>query len=231
MNEHSSIRAMDGVKNAFNSFADVIDKDMKGVHFSKFKRPGDIPNHFIQERRELTGLVKRIDPNGGLLLVEHKPLLDISWISSGQLPIRISGVKVAGLGLNWLQAIVVGNQIKFIPVAKDPNFLQCEVLLVQNTKDKKEDLLNVGERLIKIGFGQTEPVQPPLSFDPRFLIYYKRLQKAESIALRNKLGLKYYIKPAKSALSVLIGNLRELSERFSQTTRKHIKNVPNISST
>ncbi|XP_066247174.1 protein C3orf33 homolog [Euwallacea similis] len=251
MQERRPHPEMDKVGYVFNRFASLIDRDIKGVHigcysvaligltiairkvrpFSKFKRPGDIPNHFIQEKRELTGVVKRIDPNGGLLMVEHKPLVDIPLIKTGQLPVKISGVKVTGLGLNWLQAIVAGQQIKFVPVTKAPHFLQCEVLLIQKTKNEKEDFLNVGESLLKIGFGQTEPVMPPLSLDPKFLSYYKRLQAAEKVALRKKLGLKYYVKPTKNALTILYKSLNELSKNLTKTAYKKLKTIPQFSST
>lgn len=68
-------------------------------------------------------------------MVEHKPLVDIPLIKSGQLPVKISGVNITGLGLSWLQSIVAGQQIKFVPITKDTNFLQCQVLLVQKTKN------------------------------------------------------------------------------------------------
>lgn len=104
---------------------------------SRFKRPSDIPNHFIKERRELTGLVERIEPNGALLMIQHKPLVQIPGINSSaqQLPVKISGVNVYGHGISWLQAIVAGNEVKFIPVLKEKDYVQCEVLLPQQTLD------------------------------------------------------------------------------------------------
>lgn len=80
-------------------------------------------------------MVKRIDPNGALLMVEHKPLVDIPFIKTGQLPVKISGVQVTGLGLNWLQAIVAGQQVKFIPVSKDSSSVHCQVLLIHKPKN------------------------------------------------------------------------------------------------
>lgn len=76
-------------------------------------------------------MVERIDPNGALLMIKHKPLVPLPGLSDGELPVKISGVKVSGLGLNWLQAIVAGNEVKFIPIAKAQNFVQCKVLLPQ----------------------------------------------------------------------------------------------------
>lgn len=107
---------------------------MSPIQLSRFKRPSDIPNHFIKERRELTGLVERVEPSGALLMISHKPLVQIPGLNSSsqqQLPVKISGVNVSGHGISWLQAIVVGNEVKFIPVLKEKNFVQCEVLLPQ----------------------------------------------------------------------------------------------------
>lgn len=245
-------RKMDKISDTLNRFANLVEKDIKGVHigcysvaligltvairkvrpFSKFKRPGDIPVHFIQEKRELSGVVKRIDPNGALLMVEHKPLVDIPFIKTGQLPVKISGVQVTGLGLNWLQAIVAGQQVKFIPVSKDGSSVHCQVLLVHKPKNaKNENLLNVGETLLRIGFGQVEPVKPPLSLDPSFIIYFKRLQAAEHFALRQKLGFKYYIKPTKKAIQNLIKQLQELSKTLPETAMKSFKRVSKLSPT
>ncbi|KAL1505660.1 hypothetical protein ABEB36_005170 [Hypothenemus hampei] len=250
MNANSSHGTMDNISSAFNRFTNLLERDIKGVHigcysvalisltiairkvrpFSKFKKPSDIPNHFIQEKRELNGVVKRIEPNGTLLLVEHKPLVNIPLLKSGHLPVKISGVKVTGLGINWLQCIVAGKEIKFIPVSKNEKFVQCQVLLLQRTKDQKEEYLNVGESLLKIGFGLTEPVLPPLSADPKFVTYYKRLQAAENYALRKKLGFKYYIKPTKNALANLYNHLNNLSKSLTKTTKKQIKNIHHMSS-
>ncbi|KAJ8940753.1 hypothetical protein NQ314_010615 [Rhamnusium bicolor] len=152
---------MDKVSNLFNGFTNLMDQNIRGVQigcysiafvgltvalrkvkpFSKFKKPSDIPNHFINERRELTGVVKRIEPNGALLMIEHKPLVDIPVVTSGQLPVKISGVNVTGLGLNWLQAIVAGNEVKFVPVVKEKDLVQCEVLLLQSSKDVSNNII------------------------------------------------------------------------------------------
>lgn len=80
-------------------------------------------------------MVTRIDPSGGILMVQHKPLVNVFLVPSGQLPVKILGVKVSGLGLNWLQAVVSGKEVKFIPVLKDKNYVQCQVLFLQETRD------------------------------------------------------------------------------------------------
>lgn len=90
-----------------------------------------MPNHFIQERRELIGFVERVEPSGALLMVKHQPLVPIPGLRSGNLPVKVCGVNISGLGLNWLQAIVAGNNVKFVPVFKDKNYVHCEVVLPQ----------------------------------------------------------------------------------------------------
>lgn len=80
-------------------------------------------------------MVIRIDPSGGLLMVQHKPLVNVFLVPSGQLPVQIFGVKISGLGLNWLQAVVAGQEVKFIPVTKEKDFVQCQVLLLQTVKN------------------------------------------------------------------------------------------------
>ncbi|CAH0550243.1 unnamed protein product [Brassicogethes aeneus] len=176
--------------------------------FSKFKRATDIPDHFIKERRELTGYVKGIEPGGGVLMIQHKPLVDLPMVRTGDLPVKISGVKVSALGVNWLQAIVVENEVKFIPIRKDNRFIQCEVLLPQ-TKNKKVKDLHIGETLLRIGFGQIEKVEKPLT-DPTFLQYYKRLKSAEAYAIRRDLGYKYYINPTIKLVKLMHQKLNDM---------------------
>lgn len=89
----------------------------------------------------------------------------------------------------------------------------------------------MGETLLKIGFGQVEPVKPPLSLDPSFIIYFKRLQAAENFALRKKLGFKYYIKPTKKAVENLFKQLQELSKTLPGTAMKRFKSVSQLSPT
>lgn len=62
--------------------------------------------------------------------------------------------------------------------------------------------MNVGESLVSIGFGTI--VETPLKTDDKYWInYYNKLKRAEAYALRQKLGLKYYVKPTKEMLSFI----------------------------
>lgn len=68
-------------------------------------------------------------------MIKHKPLVNLFLVPSGLLPVKICGVKLSGLGINWVQSIVTGQEVKFIPVTKEKNFVQCQVILLQETKD------------------------------------------------------------------------------------------------
>lgn len=68
-------------------------------------------------------------------MVKHEPLVNIFLVPSGELPVKIFGVKVSGLGLSWLQAVVAGQAVTFIPVATGKDFVQCQVLLMQEMKN------------------------------------------------------------------------------------------------
>ncbi|KAG5888624.1 hypothetical protein JTB14_022640 [Gonioctena quinquepunctata] len=200
--------------------------------FAKFKKPSSIPDHFIKERRELVGIVEGIEPNGSILMVKHQPLVNLPFVPSGQLPVKISGVEVSGLGFNWLQAVVSHQKVKFIPIAKDKHFVRCQVLLMQNSLDKKGRPLvfdlNLGEKLVKIGFASPEVIEKPLSEDNIYLKYYNLLQKAEKYAQHKQLGLKYYIKPTKKAVSDLYELLLFLSKYSYNALNKGIHKMPKL---
>lgn len=236
---------MDQIRNFFNKFGDLMEENIKGVKigcysvalvgltvamrrvrpFSRFKKPSDIPNRFIKERRELTGIVERIEPSGALLMVRHKPLIALPGMSSGALPVKVSGINITGHGISWLQAIVAGHEIKFIPVLKEKDCVQCEVLLEQQTHDKKLRIINVGESLVSVGFGMLGTVEIPLTTSTAYNKYYNRLKVAEAYAIRKKLGIKYYIKPTKSILAKLGKKINKLI--VSQTQKPSV-NVPKL---
>ncbi|CAH1155004.1 unnamed protein product [Phaedon cochleariae] len=222
-------KVKENISVALYNFTNSMDKNNRGIHigcysiatiglalalrkvrpFSKFKKPSDIPNMFIKEKRELTGLVDRIDPKGPLLMIQHKPLIDIRVFTTGQLPVKISGVNVSGLGVSWLQSVLSAKEVKFVPVVKGKDFVECQVYLTQlkkiNRKQGKaprevQEIINIGENMVKIGFAVPVPIEKPLTEDVGYLKYYAQLQNAEKYALRKKLGLKYYIKPTKTVL-------------------------------
>uniref|UniRef100_A0A1Y1M8B0 TNase-like domain-containing protein n=1 Tax=Photinus pyralis TaxID=7054 RepID=A0A1Y1M8B0_PHOPY len=201
----------DKINDKFNQFTSIMEANTRGVKigcysiallgltvavrrvrpFSRFKRPSDIPSHFIKESRELTGTVEGVDPTKGLLLINHKPLLELPFTSPGALPVKLSGVHVKGHGISWLQAIVRGSQVKFIPVLKEKDWVQSEVSLDQLAYDKKWKTINVAESLVGIGFADLET---PAIGSKR---YCQQLHTAEMQAERKRLGLRYYVKPTR----------------------------------
>ncbi|CAH2007258.1 unnamed protein product [Acanthoscelides obtectus] len=239
-------KAKEKASNAFHSFSSAMERNSRGVEigcysvaligltvalrkvrpFSKFRKASDIPNHFIREKRELIGYVNRIEPDGALLMVQHKPLINLPFIRASHLPVKISGVRVSGLGLSWLQTVVAGKEIKFIPIVKERDFVQCQVFLEKQTKEKKPHVLNVGESLLKIGFAVTEHPTKPLSEDPSYLTYYHRLQSAENYALRQKMGLRYYIAPTRELIFKLYSWLNILIDRLIKQITKTLPKVP-----
>lgn len=79
------------------------------------------------------------------------------------------------------------------------------------------ETVNIGEKLLKIGFATREDIPKPLSDNSKYLKYYKILQNAENYALRKQLGLKYYIKPTKEVIMFLLGNLAAFSVSSTKT--------------
>lgn len=69
--------------------------------FAKFKKPSDVPSHFLQSRVPLQGTVMRVEPShGALLMVNHQPLLPfLNFNNKNYLPVKISGVDITGNGM------------------------------------------------------------------------------------------------------------------------------------
>lgn len=95
--------------------------------------------------------MQHIEPNGVLLMVDHKPLIPVFNGSGDYLPVKLSGVNVKGLGISWLQAIVAGTEIHFIPILKQKDWIECEVQLPQQTRDVSRHFYLIS-RLLSIIF-------------------------------------------------------------------------------
>lgn len=81
---------------------------------------------------KLSGKVTRIEAGGGpLLMIQHRPLVPlISRPNQGEgLPVRVAGVNITGNGVSWLQTIVSGNDVTFVPLQKQPQYVVCEVTM------------------------------------------------------------------------------------------------------
>ncbi|GJQ80166.1 hypothetical protein Trydic_g23744 [Trypoxylus dichotomus] len=192
--------------------------------FSRFRKPTDIPNHFVNERRELIGVVKRVEPNG-VLLINHQPLVTLPFVRDGELPTRIANVELSGHAVSWLQILVAGNTVKFTPVAKRDQFVECQFKLNQKTHDKKDRVIDLGVSLVSIGFGSL--IESPIGKKDKDYKYYTQLISARENALRKEMGLKYYIKPTKLVLSSISQQLRFIASLLSKRLlKKTSTNVP-----
>lgn len=159
--------------------------------FAKFKKPSDVPSHFLQSRVPLQGTVMRVEPShGALLMVNHQPLLPfLNFNNKNYLPVKISGVDITGNGISWLQYVVSGKYITFIPVVQEKEYLECTVAMSQ----KDQDSLKIGEELIKLGLGTIHEPWIKLEDKP-ILAYKKSLTSAEKWAARRRNGYWHFIK-------------------------------------
>lgn len=159
--------------------------------FSKFKKPSDIPSHFLKHT-ELQGIVARIDPTSGvLLLVDHKPLIPFPRFGKNKyLPIKLAGITTNNQGISWLQTIVNGKKITFTPLAINKDYLNCIVCILE--KDQKH--LNIGEELIKLGFGTVCNHENYLLKETFTVPYYKSLIKAQKFAQFKRNGYWHFVK-------------------------------------
>ncbi|KAI4468916.1 protein c3orf33 [Holotrichia oblita] len=232
-------------KTLFEKFSDVMDQNTKGVQigcysvafigltfalrrvrpFTRFKKPSDIPNHFIKERRELIGTVERVEPNG-VLIINHKPLIALPGIKDGELPTKIANIEIGGHGVSWLQILVAGNEVKFTPIAKRDQFVECQFKLHQTTHDKKPRVIDLGVSLVSIGFGNL--IESPIGKKDKDYRYYTELIYARERALRKKMGFKYYIKPTKLILAMISRQIsiamNLLMQRFFKKTSTKVPN-------
>ena len=81
------------------------------------------------------GIIDRIEPDGGLLMVNHKPLIPLLILKRDCLPVKIAYINISQHGISWLQTLVVGQKITFIPVLKNTEYIECEVNMLQKFHD------------------------------------------------------------------------------------------------
>lgn len=181
--------------------------------FSRFIRPTDIPKQFIQKRQQLVGTVERIEPSNGLLLIKHKPLIPLPFSNKTLLPVKLTNVEVTRNGISWLQTIVVGTQVTFIPITVKKDWVQCEVTFTQLDNKKKLQNIDVGESLISIGFASLSNFEEKtLNLESKK--YYKRLELAKLKAQRKTQGLSFYLRPFENFVMESVKRIRtSLSKR------------------
>jgi len=148
--------------------------------FAKFTKPSDVPTRFVKMRVPLQGTAVRIEPrHGALIMVDHKPLVDLPRFGAAkQLSVKVAGVDVTNHGISWLQTVVGGKQIEFIPIARKTDYLDCTI----NVKDTEETTLSIGEELVRLGFGTIGKLEPEPSIDQKILQYKAALNCAQKQA-------------------------------------------------
>ncbi|XP_047369514.1 protein C3orf33 [Vespa velutina] len=159
--------------------------------FAKFKKPSDVPRHFLRNT-ELQGRVARIDPSyGTLLLVDHKPLIPFPRFGRDKyLPIKLAGINTTNHGISWLQIVISGKNITFLPLVKKKDYVNCIVTF----SEKNQKSINIAEELVKLGFGSICNDKDYLLNNESTLIYYKSLVKAEKFAQFKRNGYWHLVK-------------------------------------
>jgi len=160
--------------------------------FAKFTKPSDIPLHFLQSRVPLQGTVTRVEPGSTnvLLMVDHRSLLPfLHFNSKACLPVKIGGVDITGNGVSWLQTVLNGKRITFVPIVKQKEYLECVVAMPQ----RDQDSLEIGEELVKLGLATVHEPWMKLK-DKQVLAYKKSLASAQKWAVRRRNGCWHVIK-------------------------------------
>ncbi|XP_015178263.1 PREDICTED: protein C3orf33 [Polistes dominula] len=159
--------------------------------FAKFKKPSDVPNRFLKTT-ELEGRVKRIDPaHGTLLLVDHIPLLPFPRLGREKyLPIKLAGINTTNHGISWLQCLISGKNVQFLPLDKNKNYLNCIVTF----SEKDQERTNIAEELVKLGFATISNQEDNLLKNECTLLYHKSLIRADKYAKFNRNGHWHFVK-------------------------------------
>ncbi|XP_012254759.2 uncharacterized protein LOC105685350 [Athalia rosae] len=155
--------------------------------FATFAKPSDIPNRFLKSKVPVPANVLRIEPNsqGPFIMVETVPLIPLPRFGkTKELPIKIANVDVTANGINWLQSVLRGKRIIFIPLIKKTDAVESRVSLIQTN----ENNLDIGKELVQVGFGMVHESNPELSKDKKTLAYYRSLVEAQKRAKRHRNG-------------------------------------------
>lgn len=160
--------------------------------FARFRKPSDVPLHFLQTRVPLQGTVRRVEPSSArvLLMVDHQPLLPFPHFNGrAYLPVKIGGVDITGNGVSWLQTVLNGKPVTFVPIVKEREYLECVVTMSQ----KDQNSLEVGEELVKLGLATVHEPWVKLK-DKQVLAYKKSLADAQKWAVRRRNGYWHFVK-------------------------------------
>lgn len=248
-------------KSYFQRFCDYMRRDTKGVEIAtytisgvllvvaynkirpltRFGKASDIPRHFIREQIPQHGRVRKIEPSiqsGPLLVVRHKPPLNLFFWSSKSLPVKVAGIDVNANGYSWLQSVVVDRQITFVPVGGESGqeHAECRVFFYDRSKDGKTvRRVDVGEALLSLGFARMSVPVPVKAtkvvskdpFERAVQGYLRALAKSESEAKDRRVGLWQQSLPPKvwpaklwqSTLNALLLKVSPASRRLPELVR------------
>lgn len=133
--------------------------------FAKFTKPSDVPLHFLQSRVPLQGTVRRVEPSSTkvLLMVDHRSLLPFPRFSNKTyLPVKIGGVDITGngryrtdygihsccskrrfdlVGVSWLQTVLNGKLITFLPIVREKEYLECVVTMPEKDQVRETEIM------------------------------------------------------------------------------------------
>lgn len=174
---------------------------------TKFVRPSDIPKHFIKNKLTQNGIVARVEPSmtsGPLLMINHKPLVNIYFNSKKVLPTKISGIEINSNGYSWLQAIVTSNKVEFIPLSKEGQAAECQVFLIDKDPNKKP--IDIAKALLSLGFARLEPFPRVIDWDKDFVNYYEALKTVQRKAKNRRAGMWFQTLPEKGLARRLMDN-------------------------
>ncbi|XP_055635753.1 protein C3orf33 homolog [Toxorhynchites rutilus septentrionalis] len=248
-------------KSYFQRFCDYMKRDTKGVEIAtytlsgvllvvaynkvrpitRFSKPSDIPKHFIREQIPQYGRVQKIEPSlqsGPLLMVKHRPPLNLIFWSDKTIPVKVAGIDVNANGYSWLQSVVVNRQITFIPVKGETsgNYAECCVHFYDRSKQGKTSRrVDVGQALLSLGFAKMSvpvPKRHPVAaskdpFESHIQSYFKSLARSENVAKDRRVGLwqqslpprMWPVKVWHNVLDGLVMRFRPQSHRLPELVR------------
>ncbi|XP_055613553.1 uncharacterized protein LOC129760000 [Uranotaenia lowii] len=260
--EAKVVAVADGDKGYFRQFCEYMKRDTKGVEIAaytlsgvlfviaykkirpitRFGKPSDIPRHFIREQLPQYGRVQKIEPSiqsGPLLLIKHRPPLNLTPWSSKTLPVKVAGVEINANGYSWLQSVVTDRSITFIPVketdASGTDYAECRVYFYDRSSDGKSSRkVDVGHALVSLGFAKLNVTVVPKEKIPKHDVlkrqtqhYLQTLAKTESIAKDRRVGVWQQSLPPKiwpalvwqSAVDSLVRRVTPASHQLPELVR------------
>ncbi|KAL4706985.1 hypothetical protein ACJJTC_019523 [Scirpophaga incertulas] len=174
---------MEKTDGVVNTITNLLQQDYRGVNIavyalasaglaasiykirpvSKFSKATKVPDHFISNHVSLNGMYAGVQHSPVRILVNHKaPIYLPLWHSSKPpLPVKLWGVDiVSGNAVNWLECVAKNREITLLPIGRDKDALISTVMLhLPQSKKKSVEILDVGKKLVELGFAQASVSQ------------------------------------------------------------------------